>query len=453
MGVTRKIAEFVVGLRLEDVPARAIAIAKGGIVDSLGCAIAGTQSDAAKIVTKWTRDGAGVGSAGVIGGGFRTSPEAAARANGTIGHAFDFDPPLPLLPVVLALGETGRLSGGDVLEGYIAGFEVQSKLQNGVSHKHTTHGWHSNTVFGTIGAAAAAAKLLKLDVPKTRMALGIAASATGGLLRNLGTMTKPLHAGLAAANGVIAASLAQEGFESAPDGLEGQFGVLPVYAMAGEYDERQIAETFGAPWNLLDKEIRIKPYPCCRWSHRPLDALLALVKKHDVKPGDVESIDCVVDGQAGKLMTHAVARNALEAKFCLPHCLAVAIIDRRAGLEQFTDQRAADGGTRALAARVRFSHPAGGSELETGRMLPCSVRLLLKDGTTLEQAAGPALGDPGNPMSFEAIAGKYRDCARGLLTEDDAEHLLTSLRDLDAVQDVSELSKMLTFDIRHSSRL
>ena len=448
MNTTEKIAQFVAGLALTNVPAAACVIAKGGIVDALGAAIAGTQTEAGGIVTRWTRADGGTPSAGVIGGAFRTSPSAAARANGTIGHALDFDPPLPLLPVMLALGEAEGASGRAALEAYVAGFEVQSKLQGGVSTKHSAHGWHSNTVFGTFGATAAAAKLLKLDVRQTQMALGIAASQAGGIRQNLGTMTKPFHAGMAAANGITAATLARAGFTSAPDCLEGEFGVLRIFATAGEYDERQIAATFGDPWNLLAKEIRIKPYPCCRWAHRPLDALLALLNSHSVRATDVDGIECEVGAHVSQVMTYAVAGTALEAKFCLPYCLAVAVCDGRAGLGQFTDSRVRDADVQALATRVAVIHPGGLSEWNADARLPCTVRLRLKNGMTLEQSTGAARGDRENPLTVDAIAEKFRDCAQGLLATDKAERVLTLVQNIEELADLSELASILTFDIR-----
>ena len=447
MNTTEKIAQFVVNLALNDIPERARGIAKGGIVDALGAAIAGTQSEAAQIITRWTRAVGGTPAAGVIGGGFKTSPATAARANGTIGHALDFDPPLPLLPVLLALGESERASGRAVLEAYVAGIEVQAKLQNGVSPKHSAHGWHSNTVFGVFGATAAAAKLLKLDVWRIRMAFGIAASAAGGIRQNLGTMTKPLHAGMAAANGIIAATLAHAGFSGAPDGLEGEFGVLRVFATAGEYDERKIAGTFGNPWSLIAKEIRIKPYPCCRWAHRPLDALLALMRAHDVQADDVASIDCEIGAHVSKVMTYQVAHAGLEAKFCLPYCLAVAVRDGRAGLGQFTESRVQDAQVQALATRVRVIHPQAMSEWESGTSLPCTVRLHLKNGSALEKSAGAARGDRDNPMGFDDIVEKYRDCTRELLPADKVERVLTLVQNIEELPDLLELSSILTFDI------
>ena len=448
MSTTEKIAQFVVNLALNDVPERARDIAKGGIIDALGAAIAGTQSEAARIITRWTRAVSGTPSAGVIGGAFKTSPTAAARANGTIGHALDFDPPLPLLPVLLAMGEAERASGREVLEAYVAGIEVQSKLQNGVSPKHSAHGWHSNTVFGTFGATAAAAKLLRLDVWRMRMAFGIAASEAGGIRQNLGTMTKPLHAGMAAANGIIAATLARDGFSSAPDSLEGEFGVLRVFATPGEYDEQKIAGTFGNPWSLVAKEIRIKPYPCCRWAHRPLDALLALMRTHNLQPDHVEGIECEIGAHVSKVMTYAVAHTELEAKFCLPYCLAVAVCDGRAGLGQFTESRISDTQLQALATRVRVIHPDANSEWESGTLLPCTVRLRLKSGTVLEASAGAARGDRDNPMSFDDIVEKYRDCTRDLLSPEQAGRVLRLVQNIEELPDLLELSSILTFGIK-----
>ena len=449
MSTTEKIAQFVVNLGLNDVPEKARDIAKGGIVDALGAAVAGTQSEAAQVITRWTRAAGGIPSAGVIGGGFQTSAAAAARANGTIGHALDFDPPLPLLPVLLALGESERATGRELLEAYVAGIEVQAKLQNGVSPKHSAHGWHSNTVFGTFGATAAAARLLKLDVWRTQMAFGIAASEASGIRQNLGTMTKPFHAGMAAANGIIAATLAREGLSSAPDGFEGEFGVLRVFATPGEFDERQIAGTFGEPWNLIAKEIRIKPYPCCRWAHRPLDALLGLAQSHNVRADQVQSIECEVGAHVSKVMTYPIANTALEAKFCLPYCLAVAVCDGRAGLGQFTDSRVRDENVQTLARRVSVIHPGGKSEWDAGVRLPCIVRLRLKNGAVLEASAGAARGDRENPLTFDDIVEKYKDCTRGLLTLKQAERVLTLAQNIESLPDILELSSILTFGLNN----
>jgi 2-methylcitrate dehydratase PrpD len=444
---TLKIAEFVAGLSLDQVPTRAVEVVKGGIIDALGTAIAGTDTEAARVVTRWAREVGGGAHAGIIGGGFKASPQTAARVNGTIGQALDFDPPNPLLPVLLALGEFENSPGRDWLEAYIAGFEVQSKFQRGVSAKHYAHGWHSNAVFGTVAATAAAAKLLRLDAWQTCMAFGIAASEASGVRQNLGTMTKPYHAGAAAANGIIAATLARHGMTSASDSFEGEFGLLNVFATPGEYDARQIAETFGAPWDLLAHEIRIKPYPCCRAAHRALDAILALAVKHRIAPATVASIECEVSAHVAQLMAYPSATNALEAKFCLPYCLAVAVWDGQAGLKQFTHERVADARVQALAARVHVVHPEDKSEWETGTRLPCTVRIRCNDGSLLEESVGPPRGDLENPMSMNDIVAKYRRCTHGLLSEEHAATILRSIDRLESLADLRVLADILTFGI------
>lgn len=444
VNVSETMARFVAGLDLDTIPARAIEVAKGGLVDAIGTAIAGTNTEPARILTRWARTEGGKPVCGVIGAGFKTSPAIAARANGTIGHAHDFDPPQPLLPVLLALGESERSTGRAVLEAYVAGVEVQSKLQGGITEKHSALGWHSNPIFGTFAATASAARLLGLDAHQTQMAFGIAASEASGVRGNIGTMAKPLHAGIAAANGILAATLARDGMSGAPDGLGGEFGVLRLVATPGEYDEHRIAGTFGDPWNLVDKEIRIKPYPCCRWAHRPLDAVLALVRENDVRPDQVESIECEVGAQVSEVMTYKIAGTELESKFCLPYCLAVAVIDRKAGLAQFTETRVRDSSVHALALRVKVEHPGGLSEYVTGALLPCVVRLRMKSGKVLEQSAGPALGDREKPMTFEGIVGKYRDCVEGRLSADDAQRVLALVKGIESLTDVSELADILT---------
>ncbi len=452
MNTTRRIAEFVAGLKLADVPPQAIAIVKGGLIDAVGVAIAGADTAAADVVTRWARDAGGAPQSGVIGGAFKTSAQVAARANGTIGQAQDFDPPTPLLPVLLALGESQQSSGRDCLEAYIAGYEVQSKLQSGVSAKHYEHGWHSNAVFGTIGATAAAAKLLKLDAAQTTMALGIAASEAGGLRQNLGTMTKPYHAGAAAANGIIAATLARHGMTSAADSIEGEFGLLRVFAFKGEYDEKHIAQSFGAPWHLLAHEIRIKPYPCCRAGHRALDATLALVEQYQLAPESIARIECEISAHVTQLMAYPRASNALEAKFCLPYCLAVAVCDGEVGLQQFTAERVADTNVQALASRAHIAHPDGRSEWETGTRLPCKVRIVCNNAAVHEASADAPKGDRDNPVSLPDIIAKYHACTRDLLSAQDANTVLASLQTLESLDTIHALADILTFGVRPNRR-
>jgi 2-methylcitrate dehydratase PrpD len=453
MGTTEQVAQFIVDTTFAGIPPAAIEVAKGAIVDCLGVAIAGSQTEIGRIVARWAKAMGGAPAAGVIGGGFKTSLPIAARANGTMSHALDYDdvtkntghPTPPLLPTLLALGETQRASGHELLEAYAVGFELESKLGNCMSRKHYAHGWHSTSIFGTLGAAAAATKLLKLDVRQTQMALGIAASEAAGLRQNFGTMTKPYHAGLAAANGVIAATLAREGFTSAADSLEGEFGFLQVFGTPGEYDEHKLSGTLGNPWNLVEHGIGLKPYPCCRNAHRPLDAMLALVHTHRFTADEVEGIECDISAHVTKVMTYPKAHTGLEGKFSLPYCLAVAVCDQRVGIRQFVDTRVSDRQVQDLSSRVKVIHPYDKTEWDTGELLPCFVRVRLKDGRVLEQSASAPRGDPENPLTWAQISDKYRDCARELLSEGDVEHTLHLMHRLEELPNLAEVMEIVTF--------
>ncbi len=227
MGVTERFARFVVDTSYEDIPPEAIRIAKEISLDCLGTTLAGYVDPVGKAITKIVRDLGGTPECTVIGAGFKTSSAQAALANGTMAHALDFDdmglsmghPSVPVLPVILALGEKMHLTGRDILTAHLIGFEVEGKLGYG-SQELYSRGWHSTGVLGVMGAAAAAAKMLKLNMEQTRMAFGIAASHAAAVKPNMGSMTKPLHAGNAARGGIMAALLAKEGYTAEPSIIE-----------------------------------------------------------------------------------------------------------------------------------------------------------------------------------------------------------------------------------------
>src|ERR671922_334024 len=245
MDVTTQLAAFVADTAFADVPSQAYARAKEAMLDGLGCALVGSPTPIGKLMTRYVREHGGAPHAGVIGSGFKTAAPLAALANGTMAHAVDFDdvnwnmsghPTVPLLPAALALGQEVHASGSDVLLAYTLGFEVESKIGLGVNPRHYDLGWHATSTLGTLGAAAACAKLLGLDVDKTRRALGIAASTAAGLRQNFGTMTKPLHPGQAAMNGVTAAQLARLGWTADANILEAPYGFCQLYTGANQYN-------------------------------------------------------------------------------------------------------------------------------------------------------------------------------------------------------------------------
>jgi 2-methylcitrate dehydratase PrpD len=453
MGITETIAHFVVESTLDQMPAHGIAIAKEAIIDCLGVALAGSQTETGMIITRVVREFGGTPDAGVFAGGFRTAAPFAALANGTMAHALDYDdvtknmghPSPPLLPVIMALGEAYGASGQEILEAYIVGFEVQSKLGNGMSRQYYARGWHSTATLGTIGAAAAAAKLLRLDPVQVRMALGIAASEAAGIRQNFGSMTKPFHAGNAAKSGVLAAVLAQEGFTADPNILEAELGYLHVFAGPGEYNLEKIVADLGTEYNIVTYGVGLKPYPCCRGAHTALDALLHLVYTHQIVPEGVASIEAEVSARVPQMMIHARPKTALEGKFSLQYCLARAVLDKKLGVHQFTEEKVLASDAHSLMERIHIVHPAEEDPWSTTGSQAARVTVTLEQGEQYTHQVEVPKGDPTNPMTQEEIVAKYRDCTQLVFGEAEIERSLHLLTTLETIESVVELAEIVTF--------
>ena len=265
-------------------------------------------------------------------------PEEAALANGVAAHALDFDdmcfvslahPSCALVPAALATAELVQASGSAIVDAYAVGFELECRLGNVMNPRHYhERGWHCTSSIGTLGAAAAAARILGLDIDQTRHALGIAASSACGLKENIGTMVKPLHAGLAARNGVMAARLAREGFAASARALDGPQGYLAVMDSQGAGLDDAVAD-LGARWEILETGITVKLYPCCAATHPPLDALIELRRRESITPDEVDTIDVEVDSMTPRLLIYDRPATGLEAKFSMPFCAAAAIVHGR----------------------------------------------------------------------------------------------------------------------------
>src|SRR6185369_15722571 len=288
--LTDSVAGFVVDTRPADIPPDVAHLDNLGIAGTLGSPFNGDRD---RILCT------------VIGSPMRLPARFAAFANGLAIHADDYDdtqlavakdrvygllthPTAPALPPVLALAERDRRSGADLMLAYQVGVEVECKIAEAILPRHYQHGFHSTATCGSIGAAAAAAKMLGLDREATRRALSIGATQAGGLRENFGTMTKPFHAGRAAENGVVAAELAAHGFTASPNGLEADRGFFR--AAGGGYDEGAIAGKLGQPWTFHFPGVSIKPHPSGSLTHPGMGAMLELIRKHDIKPGQVKRV-------------------------------------------------------------------------------------------------------------------------------------------------------------------
>ncbi|MFC2005727.1 MmgE/PrpD family protein [Chloroflexota bacterium] len=446
MGATEEIASFIVGTGFNEIPEKAVETAKEAILDCLGVTLAGSVDPTAEIITQYVKELGCKPEVSVIGSGFKASPPQAALANGTIAHALDYDdmtipwihPSAPVLPAILALGEAGRISGKEAIEAYVLGFEVEVRVGSGIGRRPYLNGWHSTATLGTLGAAAAAAKILKLNVEQTRMALGIAASQAGGFRQNFGSMTKPFHAGNAAKNGVVAAILAKKDFTAALDILEGDFGFCKVMAGEGKYDLNKITQGLGKSFAIVDYGVEVKPYPCCGGTHLCIDAILHLIKQHHLSAEGVDKVKCLTTTALPQVLIHSRPKNGLEGKFSMQYCMATALIDGEVRLKQFADEKVLNPEVKKLIEKVEYVHPDDGTKLQGE-----TVTVRLRDGREYSHQVLIAKGRPGNPLTREELVAKYRDCAGFALSREDTEQSLELVLKLEDLDDITELMNLV----------
>ena len=454
MGIfTERIVNFIEQISYEQLPAAAVEASKCSILDCLGVAVAGSQEDAGRIISQYTEDTAKP-EAGVIGGGFKTSIDQAAWVNGTKAHALDYDdyfipdnstpyhPTVAILPAVLAVGEKLHVSGKEVLLAYITGFEVEARIAMACAEQQYDLGWHTTSTLGSLGAAAAIAKMLKLDEEKIRMALGIASSLAGGLRKNFGTMTKPLHAGNAARNGVMAAILAQRGFTADRNILDSplSFGEVLGGESAPERDRKD--QEVQVEFHIVSPGISLKPYPSCAYSHWAIDAALELRREAMISPDNIAEVECRTSSGLPHILIHSQPKTALEGKFSLEFCTAIALIDGRVSLKQFTDEKVNDSVVQELMKKIKYVHPP---EMGSGLInLGGELVVKLKNSAIYSQKIDVAKGSPQNPLSQDELISKYRDCVRPSLSEEATNKSLELLLNPELIKDIAELTDIFT---------
>ena len=451
MGVTERMAEFIVETKWADFPALAIERAKKAAVDTVGVTLAGVNEPVGRIVADFARKMGGAPEASIIGSGERAAAPLAALVNGAMGHALDFDdssyllsghPSVVVLPAVLAQGEKQGASGREVLEAFIIGYEISTKLGLGMNPEHYGAGWHSTCTLGTLGAAAAAAHLRGFDVETTRHALGIAASHASGVHANFGTMTKPLHAGLAPEAGLRAAELAAAGLTANTTILEAPRGFLQVYAGGDAPDPDEIAQSLGRPYSLADPGMNMKPYPCCLSTHPAVDALYDLVEEAGVTAADVARIEVSLLEISTQVLRYHAPQTGLEGKFSIEYCLARMLLDRDLRLETFTDEAVREPLLQDWMKKIHVT--ADDMGWRPGERRPSEVRVCLNDGRVLKKRTDVSRGCALWPLEDEKIRSKFRDCAKTTLAADEYEEVLSLLESFEAQPEIDSLMALLS---------
>jgi 2-methylcitrate dehydratase PrpD len=424
VGVTLDVARFASEVQLEDVPDGVVHSGRRSMLDGLGLAVAGARSEPAAIVRKYLADLGCRDECGILGTDSRVPARFAALANGVAIHADDYDdtqlavatdrvygllahPTAPVLAAALSAAERAGSSGAEFLTSYLVGTEVTMKIAEAIAPRHYDDGFHTTGTTGAIGAAAAAARLLKLSADDTAVCLGIGAASSAGLRENFGTMTKPFHAGRAAESGVVAADLAAAGFTAAPNILEADRGFFK--AAGGGFDPKAIEGVLGNPWAFEHPGVSIKPHPSGSLTHPGMGVMLDLILQHDIRAENVEHVDVWTNRHMPNALIHHRPTNELQAKFSMEFCMSVLLLERRAGLAEFTDDCVLRKDVQEMIRRVEFiEHPE--AEATGYNLMTTIIRIELKDGALITGQADFGKGSPQKPMTDDELVGKFTEC-------------------------------------------
>lgn len=454
--VTDKISHFVTQTAVEDIPSDALRTAQLGIIDFIGVALAGSGEEPSKIIIDYARKMGSLPKASVIGSDFKTSPYLAALVNGTVGHVLDYDdiavslaghPSAFLAPAILAVGESIGASGEDILAAYVVGYETVNCIAGPVLQSHCVRGWHSTATFGTLGAAAATAWLLRLNACQVRMSLGIAASLAGGLRQNFGTMTKPLHAGKAAANGIQAALLARAGFTADDSIIEAPLGFAKVFGHDREVDWVKASEGLGETFLITSPIVglSIKTYPSCGLTHYAIDAALHIKEEHKLNAADIVEVKLGVSPFDKQVLIYHQPRTGLQGKFSLEYCVARALLSGEVRLRHLNDEAVTELQVKSLMGKMKwvekYPMPVIGA---TGGFCTKSVTVKLKDGREFSKEVAITKGMPQKPLTSGEFDSKYRDCASTVLCKEDVEKSLSILTNLRGVKNIKEVVEIIT---------
>ncbi len=413
--LTRSLGQFVSDLSPNRLPAEAVRVARMGFIDTIGTMIAGRHEDSVRIMTETLAPGDGKATL-TFGERKAPAPEA-AWINGTAAHALDYDdvalrghPSTVLVPAIVAEAEHLGSSGAEMITAYVAGYETWAELfrrDTGLLHQK---GWHPTGLYGAVGAAAACAKLRKLDAEKSAVAIALGASQSAGLMSNFGTMTKPFHAGKAAHAGIMAARLAEAGFTANTDALEHPQGFLHAISPTGTED-RESDSKAGVEWAILSQGLGIKKYPTCYCTHRAIDCMLDLVTNSPIKADEVEQITVNISDYFSTVLRNHQPDTGLAAKFSIEFCMASGIIAQRVGLRELTDAFVQRPDIQALMRKVEIVTSSTYDPEMPGAAPADQVTVRLVDGTLIEgEPVARATGHPARPLTDQQLYDKFVDC-------------------------------------------
>jgi 2-methylcitrate dehydratase PrpD len=453
--VTSEVVDFL--LRRERPPEEVRKKALINLIDGFAVMLAGSRTECAGKVFDLVREGSAGGPSSAIGFGAKVQSPGAALVNGTSGHADDYDdtqlstspdriyglmthPTVPVLAAALAVGEEVGCSGGEFMDAFMAGFEVECKLAEAIDPDHYRRGFHSTGTMGAFGACAAASWLMGLGEDEARYAIGITSSLTSGIRVNFGTMTKPLHAGMAASNGVTAARLGARGFTSDLNALDGRWGFMQI--LGGGMDAERVLGKLGSPYALVCPGASVKMYPCGVLGQPSMDAMQEVVIEEDLMPEDVRQVRLRAGPNILEPLRYASPVNGLQAKFSLNFGLGCILVHRKAGLREYTTEVVRSPQIQEAMVKVQTVHDEGIAAMGVDKMRSI-LEVELNSGRVIERVVDKTRGTPEKPIRDSEIDDKFRDCASFALSDEDVEALLEEIRGVDGRPSLEGITSFL----------
>ncbi|HVY20292.1 MAG TPA: MmgE/PrpD family protein [Bauldia sp.] len=439
-GLTARLGEFLADISFSRIPSDAIPLVRDAFTDTVAVTMAGVAEPVTDITRRAAMADGREGESRVCLSTLRASATASALISGTAAHALDFDdqslsghPSAVLVPAILAEGEALDSSGEELVAAYVAGYEVWAELVARNSGYHSK-GWHPTSVFGVLGAAAAVAVLQHLPAEKAATSLAIAGSLAAGLAVNFGTMTKPLHAGVAAQNGVLAARLAGRGLTAAADALENPKGFLHAFSPKSEPD-RALPKDLGQNWHLLWQRLCVKKYPTCYFMHRSFDATVRMLAGRNIGAQDIAGIDVTMGKGQTAVLVNERPRDGLEAKFSEQFAMAAAVVIGRMGIAEVSDAVVRRPDIQNFFPKVKL-HAVDEYDPRDPVHSPTErVVVRLNNGGTID--SGPIASIKGHatdPLTTEELWAKFSECTAATHNDGERKRLFDLLQSVEKLK-------------------
>ncbi|MGE0716109.1 MAG: MmgE/PrpD family protein [Alphaproteobacteria bacterium] len=456
--ILQRLGRLVAGFTAEQVGKKALEQARTCILDTIGVTLAGVDEPCSRILRETPGVGDGPGKAVVMGTSLRTSMLDATLLNGTASHALDFDDfsgvmgghqSVPLVPLLFALADERGATGRALIAAYAVGVETEIRLARAVNFHHYDKGWHPTATLGVFGAAASAAHLMRLGPERTTVALAIAASMAAGLKANFGTMVKPLHVGHCGRSGLMAALLAERGYDASMNAMEHRQGFLDVFNGPGTYDIDKLFAGWAEPLEIADDTIGLKQYPCCGSTHSAIFMMQELRRAHGLTPDKVKAITLLPHGRRLRHTDNPRPKTPLEAKFSVQYVCARALKDGSVRLRDFEGEVHFDP-VIARLLDVTEARPHPDMRDDAPEQWGAEVIVDLVDGSRVARRIENLVGRGGAyPMSSDELWDKFSDCAERTLPRAQIAPLFERLETLEHAADVTQVTKLTEVSPHH----